>query len=141
MVLRPSACSGEKGDLRIARERVPERQRPLGGELADQTLGQWLDAFIVIRRLGSAGGGIAPDPDDDRVRPGAGGRAGIGDDTGLRLLFAFRPRFVLRLHIAALDAQGAIVGEADEGPGSRNVGRVIDLGLLGAGLEHGLHLI
>jgi hypothetical protein len=116
-------------DMRVARQRVPQRQRPMRRQLGHQTLGQRLDHILVIvlPRLYAAG--------DDGALHGAGRITGTiftasGTPFGIVVCDV-----ILGSDIAAIDRKLAIVADADEGASTRDFGRVVVDGTAFEGFE------
>ena len=88
----------DESDLGIARQRIAERHRPVRRQFGDETLGQRLDAVLLVAGLGLRTR-IVADPDDDLIGPGTRRRARHRHHAGL----AFGRDLVLAPDVAALD--------------------------------------
>ncbi len=128
-----------EGDVRISAERLAQRQRAIGGELGEQSIGQGPQAFILFF-LGRRGlnrgvdrrGGLGGRRHRRRIRVDAFVSRG---DLGV-----LNRRFVLWADIAALDAKTSGTVDAHEGAGARDILGRIDDGALLEGLQRRLDL-
>ena len=93
--------------MRVVRHRVPQRQRPVRRQLADEPIGQRLDDIVlVLLRLG-----LAADGDDGALHRGRGWFAAVVlIDIGLRFAVAVHGsrRLVFGPDIAAIDGEAAV---------------------------------
>ena len=105
-----------KGCVRIVRQRIPQRQGAMGGQLGDEPFRQRLEAVVLIdfglRRRSTA----SADADNGALRRAAwlAGGWGIAIGAGDRL----GRWFVFRTDVAALDPEFAVAVNADEYTGA-----------------------
>ena len=108
----------------IVGQRVAQRERPMGGQLGDETIGQRLDAVVFLRRFGVGRRCVAADGDHRALHGAVGfgalGRFAVGIALGFDRSLVFGP------DIAALDAQSAIGIDADEDAGAGDLGGIVD---------------
>ena len=112
-------------DMRVVSHGIPERQRPMRGQLADEPVGQGLDdVVVVLLRFGLATDGDDGALDDRHGRIGAVGR--IRSDSAIAFAVNRNRRFVFGPDIAAIDGQVAIRVDADEDASADDLGRIVD---------------
>jgi len=114
---------GEESRLGIVRQRLPQRQGTVGGEFGQQPLGQGLDAVVLLRLRVTTDGDDGPL--DHRVDQTGTGNGGRGTAATLERDLRFRRGFVLRPHVAPLDAKRARPVQADESARPGDLGRVV----------------
>ena len=127
---------GDEGDVRIARQRVAQGQRPVRGEFHDQPVGQRLDAFVLLvwrritgkrrDRIDLPRFTIGTDMDDfDMIADEGVGCIAIG------LIL----RLVLGPDIATFDLEPTVTVNADKNTRAGNLSGIVNDGLALEGIE------
>ncbi len=121
-------------DIRRAPDRFTQRQRPVGRQLHDQPLGQWLQRPVILILWQVATNWLTTRHDDGSDMSGT--VIAIGEITIIPLPRHRRistvldrglvNRLILWTHIPAIDCQSAVAVERDERPGSPDLLRVED---------------
>ena len=110
------------GDMRIVRHGIPQRQRAMRGQFADEPVRQRLDGVVfVLLRLG-----LATDGDDGALH---GGRGRFAAFLVSPFGFAASPSAVPALHLRAGQSRDRRKGcrrlDADEHAGAGDLGRIV----------------
>ncbi len=108
-------------DLRVVRHGLPQRQRPVCGQLAHQPIRERLDGIIlVLLRLC-----LAADRDDGALDGGCRRLTGIAVGLWAAIDVHGGWRLVLGAYVATIDRELAIRVDADEDAGAGDLGGVV----------------
>ena len=111
-------------DMRVVRHRIPQRQRAIGGQLAQQAVRQRLDGILLV----FLGLGLAADRDDGTLD---GRRGSLAATVRIAVAAGFAVRIragrclILRTDVPAIDREAAIRIDADEDTGASDLGEIV----------------
>ena len=112
-----------ESDVRIVRQRIPQGQGAMGGQLGHQPIRERTDGFVLLRRVDLGTRRRATDGNGGSL-DGAAGAGGLRCIT-IAALDWLKRRFVLGADEAAFDVQRPLVVDADEDACASDLRRIV----------------